>query len=189
MPVLKEEATAFPADLFQASGPVIEGTPRSWWVMRTKPKQEKAVAREHLERELPYFLPTTRRLRQGRRGEQTSYIPLFPGYIFSYVTDEERFLINRTGRLASFLAVPDQKRIWTELGNLHELLDRGLEVHPILKIQEGSRVTIRTGPLKGIAGVVLRQAGRCKFVVEIDFLQAGAEVEINEADLERWSAD
>jgi transcription antitermination factor NusG len=184
MPTLPEEATSFPEDLFLARNCGWNGSTRSWWALRTKPKQEKAVAREHLARSLPFFLPTTRRLKMGRRGEQASYIPLFPGYVFSLVSDEERFEINRTGRLASFVVVPDQTRIWEELGSLHELLGRGLDVHPVMRIKEGTRVTIRTGPLKGIPGMVLRQAGRCKFVVEIDFLQAGAAVEINEADLD-----
>jgi transcription antitermination factor NusG len=184
MPVLDKESTAYPADLFQKVGRNVAAAPGQWWVLRTKPRQEKAVARELLQRTLPFFLPTTRRVRTGRRGETASYLPLFPSYVFSYVTDEERFEINRTGRLASFVAVPDQEKIWQELGNLHELLDRGLDVHPVLKITAGSKVTIRTGPLKNITGSVVRQSGRCKFVVEIDFLQAGAAVEIDEADLE-----
>ena len=185
MPSLPEEPTAYPDGLFKSNGDVVEdASARTWWVMRTKPKQEKAVAREHLSRSLPFFLPTTKRLRVGRRGEQASYHPLFPGYIFSYVTDEERFEINRTGRLVTFVSVPDQTKLWGELGNLHELLGRGLEVHPVLQIKQGSVVTIRTGPLKNITGIVLRDAGKCRFVVQIDFLQAGAEVELNEADLD-----
>jgi len=184
MPVLREEPNSFPADLFSQDGIVGRNPGRGWWVLRTKPRQEKAVAREHLQRHLPFFLPTTQRQRVGRRGEQTSFIPLFPGYMFSFVTDAERFEINRTGRLASFLAVSDQMEIWDELRNLYHLLDRGLNVHPVLKVQEGSKVTLRAGPLKGITGIVLRNSGRCRFMVKIDFLQIGAAVEVNEADLE-----
>src|SRR4051812_6657620 len=116
MPSLPEEPAAFPDGLFTTNGePSKDGTARQWWVLRTKPKQEKAVAREHFCRSLSYFLPTTKRLRVGKRGEQASFLPLFPGYVFSYVTDEERFELNRTGRLASFVAVPDQARLWREL--------------------------------------------------------------------------
>jgi transcriptional antiterminator RfaH len=185
MAALPEEPSAFPEDLFRSNrGSVENGSARRWWVLRTKPRQEKAVAREHFQRSLPYFLPTTKRLRSGKRGEQASYLPLFPGYVFSLVTDEERFEINRTGRLASFVAVQDQSRLTSELGNLYELLVRGRDVHPVLRIEHGATVTIRSGPLKGITGVVLRDAGKCRFVVQIDFLQTGAEVELNDADLE-----
>src|SRR5262249_40940425 len=128
MPVLQEEPTAFPDNLFKADGRFVKDGRRNWWVLRTKPKQEKAVAREHFQRELPYFLPTTRRLRLTRRGEIASYIPLFPGYIFGFVSDAERFEINRTGRLASFVEVADQEKLWAELANLHKLLRSGLEV-------------------------------------------------------------
>jgi len=188
MPALPEEPSIFPPDLF-SNGSFAGDSTRGWWVMRTKPRQEKAVAREHLQRAFSYFLPTTKRLRLGSRGESSSHLPLFPGYLFSFVSDEERFEISRTGRLASFVAVPDQHKIWGELANLYELLGRGLNVHPVMRVHEGSRVTLRTGPLKGITGVVIRSSGRCRFVVRIDFLQAGAAVEVNEADLDLFSPD
>lgn len=184
MPVLQAEPTTFPAGLFDSGRDSLNESGRKWWVLQTKPKQEKAVAREHLHRGIPFFLPTTRRQRLNRRGEKSSFIPLFPGYVFGFATDAERFEINRTGRLVSFISVPNQEKIWEELKNLYHLLNRGLDVHPVLQIRRGSPVTIRLGPLKGMTGLVLRGVGRCRFVVKIDFLQAGAAVEINEADLE-----
>lgn len=184
MPSLDLEACHFPADLFNDENGASDDPDRSWWVMRTKSRQEKAVARDLVRQELPFFLPTTRRVRLGKRGEVESFIPLFPGYVFGRLTETERFAVNRTGRLASFVRVEDQNRFWNELRNLFDLLDRCLEVHPVLQIKEGSVVTIRKGPLKGITGLVQRTAGRCRFVVRIDFLQTGASVHLDEADLE-----
>ena len=184
MPTLQAEPTVFPNDLFESNASSLTVAQRSWWVLQTKPKQEKAVAREHLGRSLPFFLPTTRRSRMGRRGEVSSYIPLFTGYVFGFLAESERFELNRTGRLASFLPVADQTRFWEELSNLYRLLSLDLEVHPVLQIKEGSLVTIRRGRMKGIEGVVERCSGRCRFIVRIDFLQKGASVEIDEGDLE-----
>jgi len=183
MPVLPAEPTTHPLDLFDAGCSARVGS-REWWVLRTKPRQEKAVAREHLSRSVPFFLPTTKKTRLRRGEERSSFVPLFPGYLFGFATNDERYEINRTGRVASFVHVSDQATIWEELRNLHELIERGLDVHPVLHIKEGNRVTIRSGPLKGITGVVQRTAGKCRFVVHIDFLQTGAAVEIDEPDLE-----
>jgi transcription antitermination factor NusG len=184
MPTLQAEATVFPENLFDSIDDSVRNSDRSWWVMQTKAKQEKAVAREHYNRCMPYFLPTTRRSRIGGRRERTSFIPLFTSYVFGYLTEPERFEINRTGRISTFVPVTNQSRMWEELGNLYALLDRGLVVHPVMQIRQGSLVTVRSGSLKGIRGIVQRSAGRCRFVVLIDFLQAGASVEIDEADLE-----
>jgi transcription antitermination factor NusG len=184
MPVVEADATIFPDDLFEATGPRMDDPERRWWVFRTKPRQEKAVAREHLRRSIPFFLPTNCTAPEIRRGKRLSTVPLFPGYLFGFVRDEERFRIDRTGRLASFVAVPDQDRLWSELRNLHELIGRGLNVHPVLKLKEGSYATIRSGPLKGITGIVERSAGQCRFIVRIGFLQAGAGVVVDEWDLE-----
>jgi transcription antitermination factor NusG len=50
-------------------------------------------------------------------------------------------------------------------------------------IKLGSKVTIKAGPLKGIAGVVHGAASLGRFVVHIDFIPAGAKVEIEAANL------
>lgn len=77
MPILKREADLYPDDLFERAG-----VGRPWWVAHVRSRQEKVLARFFRDREVSHYLPQYEKLvrRSGRRF--TSYLPLFPGYVF-----------------------------------------------------------------------------------------------------------
>jgi transcription antitermination factor NusG len=64
-----------------------------------------------------------------------------------------------------------------------------MKVRSKAAIRLGSKVTIKAGPLKGITGVVHGAAHLGRFVVHIDFITAGARVEIEVANLRMNSTD
>src|SRR5262249_45371517 len=89
MPLLAAEPFVYPQHLFEQ--PVSDAVPSSqWWVLHTRARAEKSVARIAHRKEVPFFLPQyTRRWRnQGRLF--TAQLPLFPGYVFLYADDEGR---------------------------------------------------------------------------------------------------
>ena len=55
MPILDLETSVYPANLFE--GYTQEASDRSWWVLYTKSRQEKAVARQLLTWTVPFYLP------------------------------------------------------------------------------------------------------------------------------------
>ena len=67
MPILPAEPDIFPPTLWQDDD---LGTGRSWWCLHTKPRQEKATARELRVQKVPYYLPQVvheDRTPQGRK--------------------------------------------------------------------------------------------------------------------------
>ena len=59
MPNLAHEPNLFPEALLQL--PAKPESDRFWRVARTKPRQEKAVARHLWEKEVPFYLPLLRK--------------------------------------------------------------------------------------------------------------------------------
>ncbi len=173
MPVLPDEPDTYPADLF-ASPPGADGL--VWWVAHTRPRQEKATARACIAAGLPFYLPCrTRRTKVGGRVVPVR-VPLFPGYVFVRSSIADRWRVMATKRVAQLLPVGDQERMWADLRRVRAVLDLGRPVQAEQKLDPGTRVVVRDGPLAGTPGTVVREAGGFKFVVAVDFIQQGVSV-------------
>ncbi len=184
MPILPAEPDLYPSDLWSDGS---SETPRAgtWWCLHTKPRQEKAAARHLRTRGITYYLPQVvheDRTPQGRKIR--SIIPLFTSYLFLCGDDHDRVEALKGNRLVNILEVADQERLVHDLRQVHQVLASGLAVLPEPVIPVGSRVRIRSGPLTGIEGTVIRRGKRDQFVAVVQFLGRGATV-----DLEDWQVE
>lgn len=184
MPVLPAEPSCFPADLFDEP-PSSHRDGRFWWVLHTRPRQEKALARQLQQRELRYYLPLAPRRFRVRGRVMTSYNPLFPGYLFLLAEGEERLGALATSRVVRSLSVTDQQSLWSDLAQIHRLIASGAPVTPEDRLAPGMVVEIRSGPLAGLRGKILRTASGRRFVVEVNFIQRGASVLLDDFALVR----
>ena len=182
MPLLAAEPTIHPAELFEVGAGTIATNSR-WWVLHTRPRQEKALSRQLLEHGVSFYLPTVaKRLRVNGRN-QTSHVPLFPGYLFLLANQEQRVTALTTNRVVNTLAVANQDVLWHDLGQIHRLISSGAPVTPEDRLAPGSAVEITSGPLAGLKGKILRNATGRRFVVEVDFIQRGASVMLDDSCL------
>jgi transcriptional antiterminator RfaH len=145
-------------------------------VLHTRPRQEKSLARHLYQRGIPFYLPVIPRRRRTRRRIATSLLPLFPGYVFLWANREERLTALTTNRIAHVLEVPDQDELWHDLRQIHRLIENGGPITPEDRLGPGSLVEIRNGPLAGLRGRIVRTASGRRFVVQVNFLQRGASV-------------
>ncbi len=174
MPLLSLEPFVFPEQLLSAQRPDA-GT---WWVLHTKPRAEKALARELLAQQCGFFLPLYERRWRNRGRAFCSYVPLFPGYLFVIGREDDRLAALKTKLVVQCLPVPDQGQLWDDLVRLHRLITSGEPLLPEGQWQPGALVEIVGGPLAGLRGRVIRRNGRSRFVVEVAFLHSAASVEI-----------
>jgi transcription antitermination factor NusG len=180
MPLLPLEPYLFPGNLFSA--PEWDGSNDSrWWVLHTRPRAEKSLARRFVDRHLSFFLPLHKRqwCNQGRRF--CSHVPLFPGYVFLYGDSHARWEALRTNLVANVLPVADQEQLHVDLTRVYQLIVSSVPLQPEEHLAVGTPVEITDGPLAGLAGKVIRQDKQFRFVVEVQFLQRGVSVAV-----ERW---
>jgi transcriptional antiterminator RfaH len=182
MPPLPREPNVFPADLL-ADEAAPDGGERCWWVLHTKPRQEKSLARQMHTAEVPFYLPLIARRTLVRGRPLEAHVPLFPGYLFLLADCEERVTALATQRVVRSLAVADQPRLRHDLWQVHRLIAAGAPVTPEQRLAPGAAVEVRSGPLAGLRGRIVRGASGRRFVVRVDFIQQGASVLLDDFNL------
>ena len=175
MPVLPPEINLFPDNLL-AEPAVMKAGDRCWWVLHTKPRQEKSIARRLVTDTIPFYLPLVARRTKTRDRLICSQVPLFPGYVFLFGTREERTNSLTTNRIANVLEVVKQEDLWRDLTQVKRLIDSGAPIRAEGRLVPGTSVEISSGPLAGLKGTILKDGSRRRFIVQVDFLQQGASV-------------
>lgn len=188
MPVLLPEPAVFPEGLLDGTL-LPEFADRAWWVTHTRPRQEKALVRQLHDRQVPFYLPLIPRQFRLRGKIKTSYVPLFPGYAFVLASPDERLTALSTCRIVRFLRVPDQATLWQQLRQIERLITSGAPIRPDGCLTRGMTVKIQNGPLAGLRGKILRAASGRRFVVQIDFIQRGASVLLDDSTLVRTAEE
>lgn len=173
MPLLNLEPYVFPQNLFT------EGVPAGdWWALHTRPRAEKALARKLLARGAAFFLPLYHR--QWRTGGRlrSSYLPLFPGYMFLHGESQARLRALETNLVVRALEVEDQARLHEELKRVYQLVVSGAPLSPEDRLQPGTAVEVISGPLAGMTGKIVRRGKQLRFFVEVEILKCGVSIEM-----------
>ena len=183
MPLLPAESFVYPPDILSDAAAPLEES-RVWWVLHTRPRREKALARRLVEHKVGFFLPVYKRSwRSPQNRVLHGHLPLFPGYAFLFGDRADRMKAMETRLVARCLAVDDQAKLCKELVQVYRLISSGAPLAPEERIKPGALVEIVRGPFAGLRGKVVRRGKRLKFIVAVDFLQRGASVHIEGAML------
>lgn len=175
MPILEREPDIFPDDLFHGARCSDETEP--WWALYTRPRCEKELLRRLRACEIPSYCPLIPRSFRSPAGrKRTSYMPLFRGYVFLRGDDERRGRALTTNCVARCVSVPDPDGLERDLARIWQLIEAGVPLTPEAFLTAGQRVSVRSGPLSGMEGVIVRRQGQRRLIVAVDFLQQGASV-------------
>jgi transcriptional antiterminator RfaH len=180
MPILAVEPDRYPADVLDRS---FASTSQSWWVLHTKPRQEKSLTRFLHAAGLHYYLPLLARRHRARCRTMTAQVPLFTGYVFLWGDGEQRIIALSSNRIVQTLVTPDSARLTRDLRQIDTLLASGAAINPESRLMPGDIVEISSGPLSGLTGTIVRTATARRFVVTVDFIQQGASVLLDDHSL------
>jgi transcription antitermination factor NusG len=157
-----------------------------WYAAYTRANHERRVAYQLAEREVEHFLPQYESVRKWKDRKVRLQMPLFPGYVFVHLALQNRLNVLQVPGVACLVgfagrpvAVPEE-----EFAKIRGFLKNGLcaEPHPYLKA--GQRVRMRSGPLEGMKGIVLRRKNGCRLVISLELIQRAMVVDVNSADVE-----
>ncbi len=150
-----------------------------WWVLRTKARQEKAVAKYLDAAGVEHFLPTQVRKQPWLKGGRSFAHPLFPGYVFAkaagVLTEREMGV----GRVVQLVRVTDQARLEHELAQIRAAMLAGAVLLPAKFLERGTPVVVTHGPLKGVEGVVERLENPESMWLQVQTLGRALTVEIS----------
>jgi transcriptional antiterminator RfaH len=182
MPILEQEPCVYPENLLGDECTILDG--RKAWAIYTKPRQEKALARELFKKHIPFYLPLVSQDRIVRQVKKQSFLPLFPSYLFLFATHQEREECIDTKRTVQRIAVEDPEQLRTDLAQLQSLIELGTPLTLEARLEPGRRVRIRHGALEGFEGTVLQRRGRSRLLVAVRIIQQGVSVDIDDFMLE-----
>lgn len=172
----------FPEDLLTGDSLANDG--RRWWVVHTKARQEKAIARDMRAQSMPYFSPQTERITLVRGRKRRSLVPVFSGYMFLFGSEMERYRSLMTNRAARVIKVDNQIQLRQDLARVWRMIESKVPLTVEGRLATGDRVRVRTGVLAGIEGIVTERRAKCRLLVAVHLLHQGVSVEIEDFMLE-----
>ena len=190
MPILPRQRDVFPDDLLEDSSPhAFNGHAvgeLGWVAFYTLSRREKDLMRKLEAATVPFYAPLVkRRLRSPGGRARLSFVPLFPGYVFSLVDDDQRRAALATNPVARWLPIGDPAGFVSDLRNIKRLIATEQPLTPEALQEPGQPVRVRSGPLQGLEGAVVKRRGGERLVVAVRFLNQGASIELEDVDLER----
>jgi transcription antitermination factor NusG len=169
-----------------AQKPSYEQHPRRWFAVVTTPQHEKAASK-HLDfAGIETFLPTYESSRTWKNRQKVRLeLPLFPTYLFVRIDHADRSRVLRT---------PGVRQL---VGNSREavcLQDREIEflrasllrqkAEPHVGLIVGQQVRIKSGPMRGVEGWLVRKNNEWRFVLTVQLIHHHVAVEVDASTLE-----
>lgn len=113
-------------------------------------------------------------------------MPLFPGYLFVHLALRDRLKVLQVPGVARFVGFDGRPTPLPggEIETLRDRLGRHVlaEPHPYLTV--GRRVRLKSGPLAGCEGVLIRRKGAYRVVLSIEMIMRSVVVDVDLADIE-----
>src|SRR5262249_11707350 len=110
--------------------------------------------------------------------------PLFPNYVFLQLQPHQKRLVYQSDHVANVLEVVDQQLFEAQLADILRALETELEIFLAPQITAGARVKIKSGPLRGIEGIVEQRSGMTLVLLRLDFISQAAAVKMSASELE-----
>jgi len=159
---------------------------KSWFVLHVKPRTEKKVmlylARYGCFRYLPLVLKVTKVQRRKVRRS----VPVFPGYVFSRMSPEERIEMLRTNLIVSTIYVTRPREMIHQLRQVeHAAKHAPPDMRRTQLFKQGDFVRVTAGPLRGTEGYVRREGSSAKICLNVEILGAAVELSVSPEDLEK----
>jgi transcriptional antiterminator RfaH len=189
MPILPAQRDLYPDGLLDdqaTTGTVRLAEGGHWIAFYTLSRREKDLMRKLEAASIPFYAPLVRRrLRSSGDRVRCSYVPLFPGYVFSHADDEQRRMALATNTVARWISIADERILVSDLRAIKRLIDTDKPLTPEARIESGQPVRVRSGPLRGTEGTVVTRRGEQRLLVAVRFLNQGASIELEDVDVER----
>lgn len=163
----------------------------SWWhALYTRHQHEKVVAQALSGKGFEVFLPRYRTVHRWKDRRKELLLPLFPNYVF---------IRGGLDRMLNILTTPGVHSLvgwgghpadipWEEIEAVRRLVESPLQIEPYPFLKCGDWVRIKSGPLEGIEGILVRKTRGFRLVLSVEMLFKSAAVEVDVSMVERVRA-
>ncbi|MFT5513574.1 MAG: transcriptional antiterminator NusG [Bacteroidia bacterium] len=157
-------------------------TELKWHVVYVMSRQEKKVAKRMADQQIECYLPIAKRLSKWSDRKKWVDFPMFNGYVFVRPTLFQKDAVVQTIGVVGYLKLSGQHAVVQdkEIYIIRTIEKEGYFAETILNpgdFEEGERVLIVEGPLKGQKVDLVRKNNERIFLISFDTL--GQSIKVN----------
>jgi transcriptional antiterminator RfaH len=146
-----------------------------WYLIYTKPRQERKVTNQLVESNIQAYLPLTKERRQWSDRRKIIYQPMFPSYVFVYLNNLQEFYkgLGFEGTCCYVKSGKEAVSIRDTEVNYIRMLENNGENIEVSKdfFKVGQQLIIQQGPLSGLPCEVVQYKGKRRIIVRVVMLQ------------------
>jgi transcription antitermination factor NusG len=155
---------------------------QAWFALQTMPRSEKKI--DCLLRQKGYdcFTPTYRQKRKWSDRSVTIDLPLFPTYVFCYISASILGKVIATqgvNRIVGFGGKPAEIAA-EEIEALRLLTSSDFLREPWRYLPDGTPVVVETGPLAGVKGIICPSENGRRLIISVTLLQRSVGIQLDE---------
>ena len=157
-----------------------------WFVLHVKPRTEKKVMIFLRQYKCFCHLPVYVKITKVQRRKVRRELPLFPGYVFTRLSAEDRLNILKTNLIVRTIYVSQPRPMIHQLRQIARASRGTIGMRAMQHMfKAGDYVRVKYGPLRGTEGYVRREGAHATLCLNIEILGASAEVSVSPADIEK----
>lgn len=142
----------------------------NWYVVYTKPKWEKKVAEQLIQKGIECYCPLVTQVRQWSDRKKKVEVPLFNSYVFVRIAEADRNLVFQSSGVVRYLfwlgkpaLVRDEEistiQKWLSTPDQYEL--------SVSSLQIGDKIVLESGPFKSQEAIV-QEVNKTSYVLVLE---------------------
>lgn len=158
------------------------GSLNPWFAIYVKNRHEKKVASSLEGKGIEAFLPTYLKIHERSKKFE---VPLFPGYVFCRLPLESKLPVVSTPGVFSIVGNGSPSSVVPELEieGIRRTIESGFSIKPWPYISRGQQVCLKSGPLRGVEGVVMDETHYKWLILSVHLLQRSLAVKVERSCL------
>ncbi|OFW37985.1 MAG: hypothetical protein A3J28_04420 [Acidobacteria bacterium RIFCSPLOWO2_12_FULL_60_22] len=153
----------------------------AWHALHTRYQHEKVVAELLTRQGFETFLPLYTTVHRWKDRTKRLSLPLFPCYVFLRGGFDRRLQILKTPGVHAIVESAGRPGVIPELeiAAIQRAVENSLRIKPHPFLETGDWVKIKSGPLVGLEGILVRKQDQLRLVLSVEMLGRSVAVEVD----------
>jgi len=154
---------------------------KKWIAVYTKSRHEQIVINELSKKDIESYCPMFKERRQWSDRKKWVQFPLFRSYVFARIHLKENIFVLQTigvNKIVKFQnkisIIPDQV-----INDIKNIVDGGYKIQQVDYFIKGDEVSVVSGPLKGVNGIIQDLKGDRKLIMKVEAIRQAFSIEIS----------
>ena len=161
----------------------------AWHALHTRYQHEKVVAELLALQAFETFLPLYTAVHRWKDRTKRLSLPLFPCYVFLRGGVDRRLQILKTPGVHAIVESAGRPGVIPEpeIAAIQRAVENSLRIKPHPFLESGDWVKIKSGPLVGLEGILVRKQDQLRLVLSVEMLGRSVAVEVDPSHAEQGS--